>query len=177
MIMLENVSVRLIDNEDAEATFQLIDSNRPRLVRYLPITCKENQSLQLTRQYIENRKLDASNRTVFTCVIEDLASNKLAGMFIIKKLDWHAGSCEFGYFICQEFEGTGIISRVIEKSVEHCFTKLRLQTIDIITGPDNPGSIRVAEKNGFEQIKLLKGGHKDQYGSPLDVILFRRKKD
>lgn len=169
MIELDNVLIRLVEVQDAEKLFQLIESNRDRLTQYLPITVKENASPELTGLYLSRKVREAKNRTTFTSVIVHKPSASFAGIIIVKKIDWHAGDCEIGYFICRDFEGQGITSRAVAAVCKHCFGKLNIQKIRLLIGPDNFGSIRVAEKNGFQKTTSLPGGHTGSDGEPVDV--------
>ncbi len=169
MIELKDILIRQVELADAEPLFHLIDSNRERLVKYLPITLRENASPELTGHYLSRRVNEAKNRTCFTCVVVDKLSGALVGILIVKKIDWHASDCELGYFVCQEFEGQGITSRAVEAVCQHCFDKLNIKKIRLVIGPENIGSIRVAEKNGFQKTASLPGGHQGCNGEPIDV--------
>jgi RimJ/RimL family protein N-acetyltransferase len=175
MIELEDILIRQVELTDAEPLFRLINSNRDRLAKYLPITLKENASPELTGNYLSRIVNAAKNRTTFTCVIVDKASETFAGIIIIKKIDWHASDCELGYFICQEFEGQGITSRAVAAVCDHCFGKLNIRKISLFIGPENTGSVRVAEKNGFLKTGSMPGGHRGIDGEPIDVDRYERR--
>ena len=107
MINFDEYEMRLVQSSDANQYFALIESNRDRLATFLPVTCKENESPQLTKEYLQRKQAEADARTVFTMVIVHRATNRFSGFMVIKKIDWHAGDCELGYFIDRECEGQG----------------------------------------------------------------------
>ena len=174
MIEFDEYKIRKLETKDVSRLFDLIDSNRDRLTAYLPITARENESVEMTRSYIERKKNEARQRTVFTCVIEDQPKQAFVGVMVIKNIDWLTGDCEIGYFIDRGHESLGIISRAVNAVAEHCFSKLRLNKISIVTAPENIGSIRVAEKNGFVKTAKVEDGHTDLDGNKHDVFRYEK---
>ena len=172
MINFDEYEMRLVQSSDANQYFALIESNRDRLATFLPVTCKENESPQLTKEYLQRKQAEADARTVFTMVIVHRATNRFSGFMVIKKIDWHAGDCELGYFIDRECEGQGVMTRAVAAVITHCFEKLRLRRISIVTSAENKASVSVALKNGFTKKKTLVGGHQDLDGNKIDVDYF-----
>ena len=176
MLEFDEFLIRSFDKRDQAPLFQLIDSNRDRLTNFLPITAKENGTPDMTATYIESRQLDAKNREVYAFAIVHQTNQEFAGFITIKNIDWHAGDCEIGYFIDQHYEGQGITSRAVRAISDHCFSKLRLRKVVIVTSPDNLGSVRVAEKNGFVKTSKVADGHTDADGINHEVFRYELRK-
>lgn len=57
---------------------------------------------------------------------------------------------EICYDLGRDYWGQGIISRAIQAIKNYLFSKRNIQRLEAITLADNPASIKVLEKNGFQ---------------------------
>lgn len=84
------------------------------------------------------------------------------------------GHCdEIGYWLGAPFRGRGIMSTVVQVFSEHLFSTTTLVRLEAVAFSQNPASIRVLEKAGFEKEgyarkKFLKNG------LYLDAVLLAR---
>jgi RimJ/RimL family protein N-acetyltransferase len=63
---------------------------------------------------------------------------------------------ELGYVISKSFWNTGVTSEAVRLALEKGFKDLGVKRIEAYVDPENIGSIRVLEKNGFKLEGLLK---------------------
>jgi len=85
----------------------------------------------------------------------------------------HYRSAELGYRIGEHDGGRGIASRAVALCLEQAFGAHGLRRIEAIARPQNKGSIRVLERNGFVQF----GHSRDSFelgGQWFDRLLFER---
>eukprot|EP01071_Lankesteria_metandrocarpae_P004339 Lankesteria_metandrocarpae@DN3489_c0_g1_i1.p1 len=159
--------------DDAEALFNLVESNRAHLREWLP-WLDGVKSVADERRAIEffNRERE-SGRGAFW-VIEKLQSvdaYKPVGMVGINWVDQHNGGCLLGYWVAQNEAGQGTITTSMRRVVNYCFQELQIHrvAIEVVTG--NKRGRNVAERLGF----WLEGIQKDkqwQYDHFEDIALY-----
>ena len=169
MIHLDGYRLRLLQLSDAENLYNLIETNRPRLLKYFPITSSSVTDIETAKSYIIDKIKRANNKDFFGYLIEEKSTNQLAGMYILKSFNWRTPKCELAYFIDQNYEGKGIISKATKKISDHCFETLKMRKIWIETGEDNFGSKTVALKNGFKLEGLLRDNFRDSEGNLINI--------
>jgi len=88
----------------------------------------------------------------------------------------HFQSAELGYRIGERDGGRGIASRAVALCLEQAFGTLGLLRIEAVARPENQGSVRVLERNGF-----VRFGHSRRSfqlgGRWFDRLLFERHRD
>jgi ribosomal-protein-alanine N-acetyltransferase len=90
----------------------------------------------------------------------------------IKELDWTKKQGEFAYAIDYNYEGKGIVSKVIQELSAYAFEELGLEILQIIAHKINVGSTKVAENNGFQWIKTLPKAFTPKGREPMDMELY-----
>ncbi|EDP97069.1 GNAT family N-acetyltransferase [Kordia algicida OT-1] len=166
--------IALLAPKDKNSLFELIQANAKRLHQYFPITAKENCSLVATEIYIATKMREASAKENYTFKIVENTTQLPIGLLIIKKIDWQEKVCEFAYFIDENHEGKGIISKGMTQLIAYCKEELHLKKAVLRNGEDNPSSLRIAEKFNFTLTKRIKDGHEDFHGNIMDVLHFER---
>jgi ribosomal-protein-alanine N-acetyltransferase len=85
----------------------------------------------------------------------------------------HFESADLGYRIGEHDGGRGVASRAVALCLERAFGEHGLRRIEATARPENPGSVRVLERNGFSQF-----GHSRRSfelgGRWFDRLLFER---
>lgn len=82
-------------------------------------------------------------------------------------------SCEVGYWLGQTFWGRGVGSQVVRALVGEAFARPEITRVFAKVHADNPASMRVLEKNGFEREGLLRKSVL-KAGTPIDVVSYAR---
>ncbi len=82
-------------------------------------------------------------------------------------------SCEIGYWLSQAFWNRGVGSRVIRALVSEAFARPDVTRVFANVHADNPASMRVLQKNGFEREGLLRKSVM-KAGMPIDVVSYAR---
>ncbi len=68
----------------------------------------------------------------------------------------HSCKAELGYVISRKYWGNGFATQAIKLAIEMGFSDLDVERIEALVEPNNIGSQRVLEKNGFTKEGLLK---------------------
>ena len=88
----------------------------------------------------------------------------------------HFNCADLGYRIGEHDGGRGVASRAVALCLEQAFGTHALGRIEAVARPENKGSIRVLERNGFRQF-----GHSRRSfeldGQWFDRLLFERHRD
>jgi RimJ/RimL family protein N-acetyltransferase len=78
------------------------------------------------------------------------SDNHLVGSIgIVTKEDIYRKNVEIGYFLDEEYWGKGIISKAVKAATAYAFSSFDIIRVYAEPFADNPGSIRVLEKAGF----------------------------
>jgi ribosomal-protein-serine acetyltransferase len=166
---MPEMQVRLIDKEDAEELFTLIERNRERLTMYFPKTSERIKDVDAAKKFAKQKVRQALEREQYNFVISLKSERDLIGMVMVKNIDWTIPKAELAYFVDQNFEGIGITSNAVKWVVEYCFEELEMEKLFIKFNPENLGSKRVAIKNGFEKEGFFKREFRTGFGELTDV--------
>lgn len=169
---IENYILEKLKPSDANQLYQFISDNSERLKLFFPVTLEMNSSLEKTETYISIKNKEIEEKTNFTLAIRDKNNHQIAGLIIIKKIDWDKKQGEFAYCIGSEFEGKGLTSYAVKEMTNFAFEELGLKTLQIIVHKTNFGSVKVAENNGFVWQSTLQNEFTPTNETPLDMELY-----
>ena len=168
----DHFHIRLLNSDDAENYFSLIDRNRKRFEDFFAGTVAKNKSLDGSRTFISELTEKVEKKIYFPFVIVDTATNNLVGYVDIKSIDWNVPKAELGFFIDEQYGGKGIISKAVSRIIEHCFDTLHMKKLFLRTHEKNTGSRRVAEKNGFTMEGVIRSDYKTTSGVIVDLMYY-----
>ncbi|MDQ1281811.1 MAG: ribosomal-protein-serine acetyltransferase, partial [Patescibacteria group bacterium] len=142
----ENIEMRLRSLEDLEESFAVTKKNINHLKTFLS-WAKDDFSIEDSEKFIiaceegfaEGKKLDLA-------IFYDGKMIGSAGFHTIKKDNKMA---EIGYWIDEDYEGKGIVSKCVNALVKYGFEELGLNRIQILCATLNKASGAVAVKCGF----------------------------
>ncbi len=166
---MKEMEVRLVETEDFEELYNLIEKNRERLIMYFPKTSAGIIDLETAKKFAKQKVKQALEREQYCFVIAKKSEAELIGMVMVKNIDWTIPKGELAYFIDENYEGIGITSNAVKWVVEYCFEQLEMEKLYIKFNPENAGSKKVAIKNGFEKEGLLKREFRTGKGELTDV--------
>ncbi len=66
-------------------------------------------------------------------------------------------SANIGYWVSEEVNGRGVATEAVRQALHLIFNEFGLHRVDAFIRPDNLGSRRVLEKNGFREVGLSRG--------------------
>lgn len=94
----------------------------------------------------------------------------VGGVGIHPQEDVHCKNAELGYWIGAPFQGKGIITNVIQEIIVYAFEQFEINRIFGLVFGNNPASLRVLHKCGFEEeARFNKTIYKN--GELLDAII------
>ncbi len=169
----ENLSLHLARHELAEAVFQAIDENRSFLRQWLPWV-DGTLTLEDTKTFIRESMQHNSNGSRLTLFI--LSNGRLAGSLGIVHFNKDHRRCEIGYWLREDLQGKGIITRALTAFTAFLFQKKRMNRLEVLVIPGNEKSRNVPLRLGFQSDGVLRKALQ-MYGSFHDVEVFSLLKD
>ncbi|WP_179021522.1 GNAT family N-acetyltransferase [Winogradskyella forsetii] len=172
----KDFEINPVHNRDAWKICDFVIANETRLKRYFPKTLEQNLNPTLSRFYVESKVKQFENRELFLFTLKHSETRELAGLIILKELNWEIKQGEFAYCIGYTFEGQGLTSEAIQHLSKYAFNELGLETIQIIAHKANLQSVKVALNNNFEWRKTLLNEFTPNGESPLDMELYELRR-
>ncbi len=172
MAPIDQLTVRPVKAEDADAFFHLIDHDRVLFATYFPVTTSRTTDPHSTLGYMRDLVAQASAQENYCYLILQDASSEPVGAIFLRSFDRRVGKCELAYFVASDQQGKGIASSAVAWAVDEAFRTHGMNKVFLRVDPGNAASIRVAEKNGFEREGLLRQDFRTNDDRLLDVIVF-----
>jgi ribosomal-protein-serine acetyltransferase len=142
----EGLSLKLLEKRDAPELFALVDRFRSHLKVWLPWV----DSMEKEEDYepvIEMWLKQFGENNGFQTGI--LYKGKLVGMIGYHYIDQASKKTSIGYWLAEEYQGKGIMTKATQALVDHAFKTLYLNRIEIQCGTENTKSSAIPERLGF----------------------------
>lgn len=168
------IELQLLQPHHSIELFHLVNRNRYHLQKWLPwvnsFTSIEQYNHLICKwmqQFEEYSGLHLGIRY----------KNSLAGVISLNFIDWFNSQTNFGYFLAEDFQGKGIMSRSVHALIRYVFNEVRLNRIEIKCGEYNQKSRAIPEKLGFKIEGIIRDGEmlNDQFHNLLLYSMLRRE--
>lgn len=140
------LELRLLTHQDAESVFLLIEQNRTYLRQWMSWV-DSNTDIEHTRSFIHDGLQQLANNAGFHAGI--WFQGALVGLVGMLPINWPNHRVEIGYWLAEDFQGKGIMTRACTALVSYIFTELKLHRIEIHALAGNTRSRAVAVRLGF----------------------------
>ncbi len=161
--------------EDAASLSSLMVANTERFRRFFPKTLAQNMTVNDSRDFILKKKKEIKANEEYTWAIGVTNRNFVAGLIILKELDWIKKQGELAYCIGLEYEGQGWVTKTVTEISNYAFNTLGLKILQIIVHKDNKGSVKVARKCGYIWQRALEKEFAPPNEQHLDMELYELK--
>ncbi|MDR4927733.1 GNAT family N-acetyltransferase [Peribacillus simplex] len=142
----EELSLKLLELKDAERVFEITNQSREYLREWLPwldITTK----LEDTKEFINIcLKGFAENKSVNTLI---MYKGQIVGVAGYNQINWSNKTAYIGYWLGEEYQGNGIMTRVAKALTDYAFKELKLDKVEIRVALENKKSRGIPERLGF----------------------------
>jgi ribosomal-protein-serine acetyltransferase len=149
----DDVELDLLDEAEAEELFALVDGNRAYLRQWLP-WLDQNTEVEHTRAFIRATRKEYEDRNGFACGIR--FRGRLVGVVGLHGIDWANRKTNVGYWIAEDHQGRGIVTRSCRALLPYLFDELGLNRVEIACAPGNAKSAAIPERLGFVREGLLR---------------------
>ena len=142
-----DIKLSLLRKDDAKDIFQLIDSEREYLGKWLPFI-EKTKELGYTEGFV-NAVVDSPvDNLNYTFTIRTL--DKLIGIIGFKDTDVLNKKTEIGYWLSESFQKRGIVTKSVERLCLYAFTELGINRIQIKCAVGNEPSKKIPKRLGFK---------------------------
>lgn len=155
-----------------EEFYNLIEKNTAHIEKTFPVTLSHCLDLEKTKQFIAFNQDKENHKEGYFFYPRDIKTNALIGYLCVKSIDNQKAKCELGYFVDADFQGKGIISKMVSETLDFCFNTLKMNKVFICTSKINIASQHVALKHHFKQEGILREEFKSSDGTLEDVVYF-----
>lgn len=145
---METVTIRTLQNTDAEALLTFERDNREWFERHIDARGAAFYSVQGVTEHIAAYLSDYAAGTWHPFVIVD-ADGKIVGRANLKDIDMSARSAEVGYRIAESACAKGLATRAVRHLIEQAQLHWVLNQLVANVYVDNIGSAKVLERCGF----------------------------
>lgn len=142
----DDVVLKILEPNDADFLFALVDSNRLYLRQWLPWV-DTNTTLENSKLFILSTQEQYELNFGFQCGI--WFRNEFAGIIGFHRIDWINRNVEIGYWLGEKFQGQGIITKACRAFVDYAFNEYKLNRVQIRCATGNKKSNAVIERLGF----------------------------
>ncbi|NMD72305.1 GNAT family N-acetyltransferase [Bacillus sp. DNRA2] len=142
----ENVSLKLIELNDAQSVFELTDKSRYYLREWLPWLDFTN-NVEDTKDFIRGcLKGYADSKSLNTVI---LFNEEIVGVAGFNSINWSNKTAYIGYWLGEEYQGNGIMTKVAKALTNYAFHHLDLNKVEIRAAVENKSSRTLPERLGF----------------------------
>jgi ribosomal-protein-serine acetyltransferase len=140
---------------DAQPLFDLVDRDRRYLREWLP-WLDGTRSIQDTLNFIDLSQRQFEKKEALALCIR--FQNKITGVVGFNRFDWNNRSTVIGYWLAQDMQGRGIMTRSCRLSLNCAFGRLKLNRVVIHCAIENKKSRAIPERLGFTNEGTLRDG-------------------
>lgn len=157
----ETIELRQLQLEDASDIFHAIDTQRAYLGKWLPFV-EYTQTEDDSAWFVQDALNQPDDKKEFLFVIH--VAGSFAGLIGFKDTDKMNQRTEIGYWLCEAYQGKGIMSAAVQTLCDFAFGELNINRIQIKCAIGNVPSKRIPQRLGFtlegieRQGELLAGG-------------------
>ncbi len=162
------ITIELYQPLHGRELFWMIDSNRHYLREWLPWIDRMDSPAameflipQWIRQFQENNGFQAGIRY----------QSRLAGTISLNQIDWLNSNTSIGYYLFQQAQGRGIMTKTVSALLNYVFFTLGLNRVEIRCAEGNQKSRAIPEKLGFVKEGLIRDGEY-LHGTPHNLVLY-----
>jgi ribosomal-protein-alanine N-acetyltransferase len=163
----ERLLLRRIDTNDINEIFAL--RSNPETMKYIPRPLVKTNEDALEHIAMIDAKIENNEGINWGITLKN--DPKLIGIIGHYRIKPEHFRAEIGYMLLPEFNGKGIIPEAVKEVVDYGFNVMKLHSIEAIIDPENFGSEKVLQKNGFVKEAHLK--ENEFYdGRFLDTVIY-----
>jgi ribosomal-protein-serine acetyltransferase len=145
--------LELISQSHADELFDLVDDNREYLKQWLP-WLDNNRYFQNTIDFIKISQIQYErNETVQFAL---MYKGKVAGVVGFHRIDWLNRSTSIGYWLGEQYQGKGLITKSCSKALDYSFGRMGLNRIEIRCATENLKSRAIPKRLGFKEEGLIR---------------------
>ncbi len=161
-------SLRSLEEGDVTELHAVVAANREHLARWMPWATE--QTAQQTLEFIRATRRQVDRNDGFqTAIVDD--SDRIVGVIGFHGVSRRDLSAELGYWLAADTQGRGVMTAAASTLVDHAFSVLGLNRVEIRVAVGNARSRAIPERLGFKAEGTLREAERvgDRYH---DVVVY-----
>lgn len=142
----DDLSLKLIELNDADRVFELTNKSRNYLRKWLP-WLDVTQKLEDTKEFIKGCSKGFAEKRSLNLVI--IFKGEIVGVTGYNSINWSNKTGYIGYWLGEEYQGNGIMTRVVKTLTDYAFDELKLNKVEIRAAVGNKKSRGIPERLNF----------------------------
>jgi ribosomal-protein-serine acetyltransferase len=162
----ENIKIELINENHSQPIFDIVDKNRIHLRQWLPFVDRM-QTFEFAENFVKGTMQRNKDGNEFAFVI--IENDKVIGRIGVYKIDGQNKIGEIGYWLAENLQGKGIITKSCKGLIDFCFKDLNLNRLEIKCGTENiksqtiPHRLKFIKEGVLRQAELVHEKYIDLY--------------
>jgi ribosomal-protein-serine acetyltransferase len=148
----EDSELRALSEADADELDALVEANRRHLAPWMPWAAE--QRIEGTREFLRATVEKRGRGEALDCAV--VLDGRIVGSAGYPRIDPIARTAEIGYWVAEQHQGRGLMTRAVIALIEHGFGELGFHRIEIRAAADNARSRAIPERLGFTQEGVLR---------------------
>lgn len=161
----EEIILKPLSHEHAPLIFHMLDSQREYMRPWLPF-------VDYTQEVTDTQMAIA---TLIDGVNEQFSifyKGEFVGLVGFKDTDFGNKKTEIGYWMSQDVQGKGIMTRSVQRLLQYAFEEKELNRIQIKVATDNKKSRAIPERLGFTQEGIERDGELLVDNRYTDIVIY-----
>lgn len=165
MKITDEIYLRPLQTDDANDIYNTINAQREYLGRWLPFVTGTT-SVAVTQTFVDS-VVGADDKT-YTI----RGSDKFVGLIGFKATDKANRKTEIGYWLSEEHQGQGIMTRAVDCLCKYAFEELEINRVQICCAVGNTPSSNIPRRLGFQFEGIERAGELFSNGSFADIEVY-----
>ena len=149
------LKLRLLESNDANELYLLVDKNRLYLRKWLPWVDQIYSPYQYQTLIPLWKQLFADHTELNAGIF---FKDQLVGMITLQQIDWASRKASIGYYLAEDTQGNGIMVKTVAAILNYAFYYLKLNRVEIQCGVKNIKSQAIPERLGFKKEGIIRDG-------------------
>lgn len=132
---------------ESDASQILALRSNPETMRYIPRPLVTSIEEALEHYRMIDAKIEANEGINWAITLK--GANELLGIIGHYRIQHENQRSEIGYMLLPEYQRQGIVTEAIDAVLQYGFETMNLYSVEAIIDPENSGSEKVLQKNGF----------------------------
>ena len=144
----EHVTLKILEEREAEQLFKLVDSNRDYLGEFLPFV-EYTTEVAHSKKFIQSALEQFTRCDGFHCGI--WSNKELIGVIGLHYLDLVNKTTSIGYYLAEDFQKKGIMTKCTKALIRYVYEEYDINRIEIRMSTKNKKSRAIPTRLGFTQ--------------------------
>lgn len=168
-----NIRLELVSENNANDIYNFEKENRDYFEETLPSRGDDYYKLEVFQEIIKEIVEEQNRDECYMYIIRNELNEMIGRVNFVSIRTDEVKMAELGYRVGKNENGRGYATEAVRLALEKCFIDHKIVKVEAGTAPDNIGSRRVLEKNGFVLVKKVKKDI-EVNGKWIDSLIFEK---